>query len=112
MEDHGLRIAVGGRHVGKPFHVAAEPIVRGLHDERIDLALSHLLARGRPTALEFFGRNRGGDAVSRAAHCACPVLFSNPKSFSALPKQMASRTRSSSATLSMKWPASSAFSNG
>jgi hypothetical protein len=50
VEDHGLGIAVGRRDVGEPLHIAAEPVVRILHHQRVDLALAHLLARGLPAA--------------------------------------------------------------
>ena len=57
-EDHAARIAVAQRRVGEPADIAAEPVVVLLHDQRVDLALGHELARRRPAALELGGRDR------------------------------------------------------
>src|SRR5262249_59579558 len=109
VEDHGLGIAVGGRDVGEPFDIAAEPVVRVLHHQRVDPAVAHLLARGLPAAGELVVRNGGGDPVRRGAH---EIFLPNPKSFAALLKQMSSRTSAARGALSMNSADSSADSNG
>ncbi|MFZ1884547.1 MAG: hypothetical protein WAU53_13335 [Rhodoplanes sp.] len=55
VKDHGARIAVGGRQVGKPFGITAEPVVGRLDDESIDAARSHFTANCVPATLEFGG---------------------------------------------------------
>ena len=52
VEDHRLRIAVGGGVVGEPFGIAAEPVVVTLHDQRFDLLLGHRRTHRRPAAVE------------------------------------------------------------
>ena len=68
MEDHGLRVAIGGRNVGEPLHIAAEPVVGVLHHQRVDLALGHLVTRRAPSPFKFPVRNGRGDAFRRNAH--------------------------------------------
>ncbi len=58
-KDHAARnVAVGQRGIGEPAHIAAHEVIAVLHDQRVDVALGHGLARRGPAAIELGGRDR------------------------------------------------------
>ena len=54
-KDDGGGVSVESRNIGEPLHVAAQPLVAVLHDEKVDVFSFHRFPHGIPSSLEFLG---------------------------------------------------------
>src|SRR5713226_7716570 len=93
VEDDSTRVAIVGRKIGKPFHIAAEPVVGVLHHDGVDAALLHDAANRGPAPHQFSVGNPGQDP-------ACGIYGVAHGWVSAV----AARERSTLLIISSVWP--------